>query len=528
MKRAGIFLLFAFAFSSCSGPWFGDDGLKKPEYSVAHDMIVLGDRLENPYAVENVTRALNNVYPTRAGRMAVNPTDMYVRFLPKNESEYDRLSDIGLVLSDHPLDYEIIRDGDYYHDPDLPDDRITWQYAVVKKDFVPPAGIEYEVIQDCFIPSDVPTRADDGIDWDLVEAEAFRVTGNAGMLSPRTRDGEGPQTPSGRIAIVDDRIDGGEPHGVAGVKVMCHTFVKFSSCYTDVDGNYMMDKSFSGQLRYRLVFQNEKGFAIGFNKILVPASTSTLGKGGPEGVSVVIDNESDRKMFCRAVVNNAGYEYYEKCSEQGKEISLPPLNTRIWIFQGLSGGSTLMLQHGVMIDDTLIGNYLGVYSKIAKTFLPDITLGLKEYDDYASVYSQAVHELAHASHFSQVGTTYWDKFVLFIMTSYFESGGRVYGLGDEKDAGYCEVGEMWAYYLMNCMYNERYHREDMLFGLSFWFHPHIFHYLDERGLGRTKIFAALTSDVCSRMDLQKKLESLYSDDAMVIKQAFDRYSYEQN
>lgn len=528
MKRAVILILLALVFSSCSDLGFGGKDKKKADYSVGHDMIVLGDRLENPYAVDNVNRALESVYSTRAGRLAVTPTDMYVRFLPKDEKEYNRLFSLGLMLSDHPLDYEIVRDGDYYHDPGLPEERITWQYAVVPEGFVPPAGIEYEVIEECFIADSAPTRADDGIDWDLVEAEAYRLTGNEDMLSPQVRSGSEPVTPSGRIAVVDDRIDGGEPHGVAGVKVMCNTFVKYCSCYTDAEGYYEMDKSFSGQLRYRLVFQNSKGFAIGFNKILVPASTSTLGKSGPEGVSVVIDNESDRKMFCRAAVNNAAYDYFEKCSEQGKEIELPPLNTRIWIFQGISGGSTMMLQHGALVDDTLIGKYLGDYAKIAKTFLPDITLGLKDYDDFSSVYSQTVHELAHASHFSKVGTSYWDKYILFIMTSFIESGGKVYGLGDEKDAGYCEVGEMWAYYIMNCMYNERYQGEDLLFGLSFWFHPHIFHYLDERGLGRSKIFAALTPDVCSKEDLQNKLESLYSDYSSVINQAFLRYSYEEN
>lgn len=520
--------MIASVFCSCSGLGQEDIGRKKAEYSVGHDMIVLGDRLENPYAVENVTRALDSVYPARAGRLAVTPTDKYVRFLPKNESEYNRLFSLGLVLSDHPLDYQIIRDGDYYHDPDLPEDRITWQYAVVPEGFVPPAGIKYEVIEECFIADDAPTRADDGIDWGLVEAEAYRLTGNEDMLIPQSRDGSGPAFPSGRITIVDDKKDGGTPQGVSGVKVMCHTFVKYSSCYTDEDGNYEMDKSFSGQLRYRLVFQNSKGFAIGFNKILVPASTSALGKSGPEGVSVEIGSGSDRKMFCRAAVNNAAYEYFERCVEQGKTIDLPPLNTRIWIFQGLSGGSTMMLQHGAMIDDTLIGNYLGGYTKVAKTFLPDITLGLKDYDDFSSVYSQTVHELAHASHFSKVGTAFWDKYIMFILRSFLESGGKVYGLGDEKDAGYCEVGEMWAYYVMNCMYNERYQGEELLFGLSFWFHPHIFHYLDERGLGRSRIFAALTPDVCSREDLQKKLESLYSEDSQIIKQAFDRYSYAQN
>ena len=76
---------------------------------VRHEMIVLGDQLEDPYSVENVTKALDRLYPTRAGRTPLEPTDFYVRFLPADEQEYETLEDAGLQLIDHPVDYTIVR-----------------------------------------------------------------------------------------------------------------------------------------------------------------------------------------------------------------------------------------------------------------------------------------------------------------------------------------------------------------------------------------------------------------------------------
>ena len=490
--------------------------------SVPHDMIVLGEKLEDPYSVTNVIEAVSALYPTKAGRVDIKPTDIYVRFLPRDEDEYNRLVSLGLLLIDHPLDYEIVREGDYYHDPSLDEDSITWQYAVVKSDFEFPQGIVHEVLDNCYIAdNDVVTRSED-IDWDAVEREAFRLTGNVAMLEPEVRGASAPARPSGRLCIIDERR-GGEPEGIAGVRVSCNTFVKFAHAYTDAQGYYAMDREFTSELRYRIVFQNEKGFGIGLNKILVPASASTLGRSGPEGVSLTVDRDSDRRLFTRSVVNNAAYDYFESCSVRGRSILPPPANTRIWIFQGLSECSTPMLQQGVLIDDTSIGKFLGDFAKVVKMFLPDITLGVKDVEDYSTIYAGTVHEMAHASHFSQVGKEYWNSYVKYVLSSFAESGGRMYGVGAGEGAGHCEVGEMWGYYVQNRMYKERYGEDKATFGTSYWFQPHVLLYLDERGLDRYGIFKALQSDVASRGALQERLGSLYPEYGVIINQAFDRY-----
>ena len=513
----------ALVLMSCSGKGMDPDDLNGDPggRNLSHEKIVLGARLENPYKTENITKALNALYPTKADRVDVRTTDLYVRFLPKTEEQLAVLEDLGLKMMDHPLDYEILEDGDWYHDPEVPDDRITWQYAVVPHDFIFPE-MEYEIIDECHISeNDAGTRVEDGIDWEAVERQAYLMTGNSEYLLPETKAEK--VYPSGRMMILDEDADGGKPVGLKGVRVSCNSFVKFAHAYTDEEGYYKMNKKFSAKLRYRLVFENVKGFSIGFNLILVPASTSTLGKGSPDGVNVIVSKESESKLFKRCVVNNAAYDYYSRCSFEDLALGLPPKDMRIWIFHKLKASSALMMHHGAVLDMSIVSSFLGNFSLLIKLFLPDITLGLNGMDDYASIYAETCHELAHASHFSKVGTSYWNKYILYVLGSYISTGGMTYGDGKGMNAGYCEIGEMWAYYLSSKMYYERYGGSYPIFGASYWFYPQIFRYVEELGITCHDMFSLLNESVDSLDALKRAMLSSYPDKADAIELVFNRY-----
>lgn len=525
MRGKIAFVLMALVLMSCSKNGFlSDRGI---DYSygrqLPHEMIVLGNRLENPYKTENIAKALQSLYPTKADRVDVKPTNIYVRFLPADDAEYKLLVACGLELVDHPLDYDIIVDGDWYHDPDVPEGRMTWQYAVVSPDFSFPP-VKYEIIDECYIAeNDRGTRADDGIDWKEVERMSYILTGNEDRLSaPGTRAVSKVQ-PSGRITIVDEEANGGKPFGVAGVYVSCNSFVKFDHAYTDRDGYYQMTKEYTSNLRYRLVFKNEKSFSIGFNLVLLPASVSTLGKAGPEGVNMTVTKDSEGKLFRRCVVNNAAYEYIGRCASGDLGIDAPPSDLRIWILNSMEASSAAMLHHGTVLSSEKMGSFLGNFALLIKTFLPDITIGTKNMDSYSRIYSSTVHELAHASHFSKVGKPYWNSYIYYIIESYLTTGGMTYGNGTATGAGHCEIGEMWAYYLESKMYKERYGGPFPSFGTSFWFSPQIFRFLDDRGIPCSEIFSVLSSAVLSRETLKSSLIAAYPAKRETIEQVFSRY-----
>lgn len=522
MQKNFPLLFLLLTLSACSHDEPVSVPPKEADPELYHDMIVLGDRLDDPYSLDNVKSAIASLYPTKAGRVDIEETHLYARFLPADETQLEELTDLGLELADHPFDYEILREGDYYHDPGVPEDEVTWQYAVVNHDFEFPTGIRYEILDHCYIPDGESTRADPDIDWNAVEREAFRLTGNEAMLEPETKAGS--YQPEGRITIVDPRFDGGKPFGVAGVRVMTNVFVRYAVTYTDRDGYYKIPKKYVARPRYRLVFKNVRKFAIGINKILVPASVSTLGRGEPSGMDVRVTAESDRKLFCRCVVNNAAYDYIGRCSESDMDITPPPTDLRIWIFQQIGASSAVMIHHGAVVDLDVLGEYLGGLSGLVRFFGPDITIGAADHEDYASLYSSTVHELSHASHYAKVGDSYWNRYIAYIALSYFATNGETYGDGTGTNAGYCEVGEMWAYYLESKLYAGRYGGSMPPFGTSWWFYPQIFRLLDERGFTRAELFAALTAEVYSRERLQSRLLDLYPSRASVINQVFSRYA----
>lgn len=517
MKKLLLFLssLLVAACSSFSPDYAGMPG---NDSSDGHGMIVLGERLDDPYTVENMAEAVQSLYPTKAGICVIEATDLYVRFLPASQQEYDLLESLGLEMTDHPLDYRIVREGDYYRDPGIAEDEITWQYCVVDKDFDFPQGIRHEIIDRCYI-SEHDTKADPwGIDWDAVERESYRLTGNSDLIAENTKSGTG--CPEGRITILDKDYDD-EPVGVAGVRVSCNSFVKFANAYTDDEGYYKMTRSFSSNVRYRLVFRNVNGFGIGFNLILVPASVSSLGRHAPEGFSTTIDPSSERKLFSRCVVNNAGYDYFKACKEA--KIKTPPSNFRLWLFQNLNISLPALLQQGTLIDNSAVGEYLGVYAALLKIFLPDSFVALKGRNSYSEIYSEAIHQFAHGSHFMNVGTSFWDNLVKYDVLSFISSGRIYYGVGTESGHEYCEMAEMWAYYMQTVLYRDRYNDSDLSFGTQYWFKPQLLLYMDERGLTRSKLFAAFTSDITDREKLREKLLSLYPESKSVINQSFVRY-----
>ena len=493
---------------------------RTPEGELYHDMIQLGEKLDDPYTVANMQKALASVYPTKADRAPLSATDYYVRFLPQDDDQLQRLKEDGLYLMDHPMDYSILREGDYYQDPEVGENDITWQYAVVPVDFAFPDGIRYELLDECFLSEhQAASKADDGVDWNLVEQEAFRLTGNEDLLETLTK-GSTSATPEGRITVEDPGYCDGKPIGVSGIMVACNIFVRIGIAYTDRDGYYKMKTSFSGTPRYRVVCKNEKGFNIGFNFILVPASVFTLGKAGPEGVDFHVTQEECPIFFRRCAVNNAAYDYYSRCTRDDLDIAPPPADLRFWILDGLKCSSASMLHHGAFLEDSILKDYLGIYMSLVELFLPDITIGAKE-QDYEGIYGSVIHELAHASHYAKVGNNYWAPYIKYVLQCFVLEGWSMYGSGTKDGAGYCEVSEMWSYFMEASLRKERYGGTITSYGNSFvWFYPDIFTYLYERGLSYGQLFKALTEEVAGVDDLKESLLELYPHMDDAIEQTF--------
>ena len=110
----------------------------------------------------------------------LEPTHYYVRFLPKDTSEYNALkADTTIMLFSYPLDCEV-SEGDSFHDSSLPSEQITWQYTKVPINYVF-GNVSYEILEELYIPIETDEgelKSSSAISWyDLLD-ESMRITGN--------------------------------------------------------------------------------------------------------------------------------------------------------------------------------------------------------------------------------------------------------------------------------------------------------------------------------------------------------------
>ena len=248
--------------------------------------IILGERVEDPFRWENVAQAASSLGRGTAG---ISPTHIYVRFRPSSLSQLCSLRRMYPVLFDHPLDYEILREGNYYHDPSIGASSPTWQYAVLEKGTQMPSDIEWEEIYSCYIPA-LGTRAGEKDSIDEVIRESFRLTG----FLPSTKAVEGGCSPNGRILL------GGVPP--TGARVICSFFTMVSYAEVDSEGGYSIPGRFSRALRYRVDVS-----LPGLLSREQPYSWSiSLGSGSPSGVEANLSSlgvEDVSSLYCSMAIS---------------------------------------------------------------------------------------------------------------------------------------------------------------------------------------------------------------------------------
>jgi hypothetical protein len=225
----------------------------------------LGRMRQNPYTVTNMMAAWQSlaaagIYPSVDA--AVYPSHYYVRFKPKNSDEYERLQkDSTVAFSDIPIESTVTMSGDYYHDPSLPDSVPTYQYASVKRDYLFPKGIDYEVIDKLYIPESdkVLDYENGGANTCFVERllnRAYIQTGNfedtinvdnCSQLVAARR-----YRPAGRIRVFDTRLQ--QWIGMEGVRVQARRWFTIHEGYPDYNGYYQVNGTFNRPCNYSIWF----------------------------------------------------------------------------------------------------------------------------------------------------------------------------------------------------------------------------------------------------------------------------------
>ena len=503
--------------------------------------MILGKKLPNPYSLENMQAAYNEMSRTRSTpEYEITPTDLYVRFLPADTAELQLLYNDSLELFAYPMDYDIVQEGSYYHDPSIPEGQITWQYTTVKPDYKFPK-VRYEVLEKCFIPEeeDDDDEEYDEDDDDITRSASLSFAEELEMLAFQrlnllekfTHNGD-PETrglfsksykPTGRLTVYDTYSKKQVP--IKGVKVRCHVLVKWSTAWTDENGNYTMGSKFSIGPHYAIVFDNMKDFTIWGNWGPLAAANFNMGWHNKKGYSK--DINTNASAWDWANVNNAAYDYYKMCEQTG--IPKPPANLKIANFRNFEKSSASMMRRiwqplGIQSNSTFItffANmhayiYTSVFGTLTKFAHPDITIGSSGYNSDI-IYRNVFHELSHASHFRKVGASYWADYINYIVTY------GAYGNGSGKNAGICAVGEMWGYAMGNYAYKEKYGKTT-LHGSENWFkYRIIYDLIDENILTKKQIIDCMNSKIKSSGQLKQEMINKYPSKKTEIINTFKKH-----
>lgn len=480
------------------------------------------EHLPNPYTLDN----MQTVYDNYGISTILEPTDLYVRFMPLDTAQiHDLTYNYDLELFDYPLDINL-EDGDVYVDPSVQEGDYTWKYTTVKPDFVFPEEIKYEILEECYIPDEeekiISTKG--GVTVNVEEA-AFLNLGYT--LEDSGVETKAKRYPQGTITVKDDYSNQYVP--VKGVKIRCHTIVKWATAYTDDNGIYKMEKKFLVKPYYGIVFENIKDFDLWDQYGPVAKANYSMGRHTNKGYSKQIDKGNS--AWARCAVNNAGYEYYQMCENTG--ISKPPKTLKIWLFNNSEASSAPMLRR---IEDYIdIGGESGIINffitfkcgiavnmlyQMLKFITPDITIGTLN-KKYNEIYEHVNHEMSHASHFSTVGSEFWAEYISYIIK--YSSKSSAYGDGTGKNAELCGIGEMWGYFMGFAQESEKFNESTTwpAQGYEYWIKPKAFGDLyDKNVLTKRQIYDCLTSDVRTYDALVSTMYSKYPSKADAIAKIF--------
>ncbi|WP_027003229.1 hypothetical protein [Hugenholtzia roseola] len=271
--RIGLLLGFMILFSACE-KLEEEVELEKSERTASQYAegeadetlpLVLGRKLENPYTVENMKAAvavLGRRGYTLLEAENLEESHYYIKFKPKNEEEYSALlANNDLTLYSYPLDYEVLERGSFYHDPTLPQDVPTYQYASVRKENKLEVTCEYEVLAKLYIPEEDERLLELNQAYvDMLLNQAYAQTGTGGGNgTPIEVDIDEPLVtpyrPGGRILIYDTRLQ--MNIGLQGAEIRANRWFTTYKATTDFAGNYRMSKTFNRRCNYSLHMEHQ-------------------------------------------------------------------------------------------------------------------------------------------------------------------------------------------------------------------------------------------------------------------------------
>ena len=229
---------------------------KSDKIEDGEDAIVLGEKMKDPYDIAFMSEAFQQLKAegTELPFDVLEPTGMYIRVLAGSTAELDLLeADTNMTWFDFPLDYEIIGNGTYYHDPTLPDSA-TWKYGVIPMNYSLPSSLQHELIYNVFIPDDYPEYEKYEEAFDRLEEISESLCGYEEENEEKEISTKASKwNPSATIRVTDDTVARTIP--LQGAKVTVRRLTKYRSKITDANGYCFFETKFKKKVNYGIIWE---------------------------------------------------------------------------------------------------------------------------------------------------------------------------------------------------------------------------------------------------------------------------------
>lgn len=442
--------------------------------------LVLGTKRQNPFTVTAINQAKAIVYgSSKADKVATHRYIKFlpssIDHLDELE-DWETYSDVPLF--DFPLEYNVITAGDVYIDPTVSDTLLTYRYASVPIGISLPA-VPFEEIDQLYldksdalllaqsfwqtdnkgeineyvfegglsvaavnaydgditsslIPPVPEEPCPEGYEW-FLEIDETMIGSNTTIVytwvckldtsnppPPPSLNACGCSMPNYKrypAGCVQVQGDFGElPVEIASITVKDNWFIT-DRTYTDENGCWRINKSYSGKVKMWVTFKNEnvKARDVGYWGSLL-AVEDYVGKFTAPPYSNIhveygdgaMDNTSKaRKYWAAAHTLNTVNQYINQATADGIPLPATDLN---WTNAAGDGGAAAPMLQGVVFSAwpafyTAIA--LNFYHIVSLPHQPDIVNQYNVNENANRFTGVGFHELGHASHYSLVGEGYW-------------------------------------------------------------------------------------------------------------------------
>ncbi|MFP4089572.1 MAG: hypothetical protein ACLFT3_04655 [Cyclobacteriaceae bacterium] len=388
-----------------------------------------------------MNKAYSKLHGNSRTTQQLEASHRYARFFPQSYEEVAELvNDTTLSLYQYPLDYEVVSEGNYYQDPDLPEGALMSFYTVVESGHPLNYRVQYEVMTDLYLPEEHEIELED---------EAYLV---AGMKPLPSLENSRRYNPSGWIHVEDNAL--GRQVPVRNAHVRIKRLFRIENVRTNEHGYWYSPKRYRGDVIVKVIFEHPYvDIRSTFFETFWSARKKLDQGNKPQGRRYVLRHGT--KEWGWATAFNGVMEYYDYCRRFG--ITTPPLNLKMYVHRKNGdpafGGSAPMLDKGYkyfninwdFVRSWLLNKALGgvatVLGALLKETMPDVIINYNQNDtNEADIIETLYHELAHASHYAKVGNGFWSRYISYIINY------GSYGDGTRRDAPMVAISEAWGFY----------------------------------------------------------------------------------